>query len=145
MPNSRPFDHLFNGKFGVEIDGLLAATFVACDGLEAQVDVVRFADAAVNTTQERKRPGRAHYANIVLRRGLTTNGELWTWFKATLDGLVQRKAGAILLCGDDGSELMRYNFYEGWPCRWKSLQLNTENPGTLIEELEIAVEKIERA
>ena len=75
MPSSRPFEHRFHGKVGVEIDGLLAATFVSCDGLEAQVDVVRSADAAVHTTLERKRPGRAHYANIVLRRGLTTDGE----------------------------------------------------------------------
>ena len=50
-----------------------------------------------------------------------------------------------LLCGDDGSALMRYKFQEAWPCRWKRLQLTTDTPGTLIEELEIAVEKIERA
>jgi hypothetical protein len=40
---------------------------------------------------------------------------------------------------------MRYKFQEAWPCRWKRLQLTTDTPGTLIEELEIAVEKIERA
>lgn len=145
MPNRRTYDHLFNGKFAIEIEGVTQGAFVACDGLEARVDVVTFADAEVNGTLERKRPGRARYANIVLRRGQTTNSELWDWFKAVLDGKVERKSGSIIVCGDDGSEIMRYNFFEGWPCRWKSLTLNTGEPGTLVEELEIAVEKIEHA
>lgn len=141
MPNSRSFDHRFNGRFKIEIEGVTQGAFAACDGLEARVDVVDFNDG--DDGLARKRPGRARYANIVLRRGLTNNIELWNWFKSVLDGHVERKAGSIILCNDAGDEVFRYNFYEGWPCRWKSLELNAEQPGTLVEELEIAVEKIE--
>ena len=62
------------------------------------------------------------------------------------DGKIERKAGSIILAGDDGSEIMRYNFFEAWPCRWKSFVLNASSKTkSIIEELEIAVEKIERA
>lgn len=144
MPNRRSFDHLFNGRFAIEIEGVTQGAFTACDGLEASIDVVRFADGAIDSVLERKRPGRSRYANIVLRRGSVNNNELWTWFKQALDGKVERKAGSVIVCDDTGKEIYRYNFFEAWPCRWKSLALSTEDPGTLVEELELAVEKIER-
>jgi len=142
MPNSRTFDHRFNGKFKIEIEGVTQGAFSACEGLEVRVDVVDFNDG--DDIIARKRPGRARYANIVLRRGVVRSTELWDWFKAVLDGQIQRKSGSILVCGDNGQELFRYNFFEAWPCRWKSLELNADSPGTLVEEIEIAVEKVER-
>jgi phage tail-like protein len=144
MPNRRSFDHLFNGRFAVEIEGITQGAFTACDGLEATVDVVRYADGALDAMLERKRPGRARYANVVLRRGQVNSTELWAWFKQVLDGRVERKSGSIIVLDDTGGEIFRYNFFEAWPCRWKSLELATDRPGTLVEELEIAVEKIER-
>ena len=142
MPNSRSFDHRFNGKFKIEIEGVTQGAFAACDGLEARVDVVDFSDG--DNLTARKRPGRTRFANIVLRRGMVNNTELWNWFEAVTAGQIQRKAGSVIVCGDDGSELFRYNFFEGWPCRWKSLEMRADQPGTLVEEIEIAVESIER-
>lgn len=142
MPNSRSRDQRFNGKFKIEIEGVTQGAFMACDGLEARVDVIDFHDGDDLTA--RKRPGRTRYANVVLRRGVTLNTELWDWFSAVANGRIERKAGSIILCGDDGSEVFRYNFFEGWPCRWKSMELDAAGPGTLVEHLEIAVERIER-
>ena len=115
MPNSRSFDHRFNGKFKIEIEGVTQGAFAACDGLEARVDVVDFSDG--DNLTARKRPGRTRFANIVLRRGMVNNTELWNWFEVVTAGQIQRKAGSVIVCGDDGSELFRYNFFEGWPCR----------------------------
>jgi len=50
----------------------------------------------------------------------------------------------VIVCDDTGGEIHRYNFFEAWPCRWKSLELRTDQPGSLVEQIEIAVEKIER-
>jgi hypothetical protein len=41
------------------------------------------------------------------------------------------------------SEKYRYNFFEAWPCRWKGIQMDAKAQLTLVEEIEIAVEKIE--
>jgi len=144
MPNRRPFDHLFNGRFLVEIAGVTQGAFTACDGLEASIDVIAFADGSSKDLLVRKRPGRVHVSNIVLRRGHVATTDLWDWFKTAMDGQVERRSGSIIVLNDAAEEIFRYNFFEGWPCRWKSLELSTEEPGTLVEELEIAVEKIER-
>jgi len=142
VPNRRPHDHLVTSKFKVEIEGVTQGAFAALEGIESTTEVVQFTDG--DDLILRKRPGRTDYSNIILKRGYTNSDELWNWYKAVVDGKVERKSGSIILCADDGSEIMRYNFFEGWPCRWKSLVLDASKTGALVEELEIAVEKIER-
>ncbi len=142
MPNSRPHDHRIASKFKVEIEGVTQGAFAAMDGIESTTEVVRFADG--DDIIDRKRPGRTRYSNIVLKRGFVNSSELWDWYRTVTSGAVQRKAGSVILCADDGSEVMRYNFFEAWPCRWKSFVMNASQSATMVEELEIAVESIER-
>lgn len=145
MSNRRPTDHLINFRFAIEIEGVTQAAFASCSGLEVEIDVIEFADGNERNSGARKLPGRVHYRNIVLRRGHTNGSDLWNWFKSVTDGVVERRAGSIIVLEADRSEVMRYNFFEAWPCRWKSLELDASQSGGLIEELEIAVERIERA
>jgi phage tail-like protein len=142
MPNHRAHDHFTGTMFRIEIEGVTQGAFTAVDGLEVTVDVVTYADGS--DLLVRKRPGRVRYGNIVLRRGFVNSQELWNWFKAVADGNVERRAGSIILGADDGSEVLRYNFFEGWPCRWKSFSLDASVSEALVEELEIVVERIER-
>jgi len=143
MPNRREFDHMVNHNFKVEIEGVTVASFMEVSGLESVTEVVETSDG--DDLLVRKRPGRTGYSNIVMQRGFTGSDELWKWHKAVTDGRVERKSGSIILCDDTGSEIMRYNFFEGWPCRWKISELSARDRGTLVEEIEIVVEKIERA
>jgi hypothetical protein len=50
----------------------------------------------------------------------------------------------VILLDDTHNEISRYNFFEAWPCRWKGFEFNRSGVGASIEELEIAVEKVER-
>lgn len=142
MPNRRQFDHIGNYNFKVEIEGVTQGAFSECGGLEVEVEIVETLDG--DTPLVRKRPGRVHYANIVLRRGYTDSTELWDWTKNVLDGVVVRKSGAVILLDDTHNEISRYNFFEAWPCRWKGFEFIHDGVGASIEELEIAVEKVER-
>jgi len=142
MATRRPHDHIGNAKFKVEIEGVTQGAFTAVDGMEARTEVVNYADG---DDIARKRPGRTTYSNIILKRGFVNTDELWNWYKAVIDGMVERKSGSLIITAEDHSEIMRYNFFEAWPCRWKSFALDAQGVGTLVEELEIVVEKIERA
>lgn len=144
MSNRRNFDHLKSFRFAIEIEGVTQGAFSQCDGLQARIDVIEACDGNDRDVSVRKLPGRVRYDNIVLRRGYTASEELWTWFKRAADGNVERKSGSVIVLDDDRTEVLRYNFFEAWPCRWKNLQLDANQSGTLVEELEIAVEKIER-
>ncbi len=88
--------------------------------------------------------------NVTLKRGYINSTELCPTIltkqrrKAVIEGKVQRKSGSIILCADDGTEIMRYNFFEGWPTKWKGFTLDGKGTDVNVEELELAVEKIER-
>lgn len=142
MPNRRQNDHIGNYNFKVEIEGVTQGAFAECGGLEVEVEIVETFDGDDPIT--RKRPGRVHYANLVLKRGYTNNPELWLWTKAVLDGKIERKSGSVILLDDSHDEISRYNFFEGWPCRWKGFEFDRNGVGASVEELEIAVEKVER-
>jgi len=142
VPNRRSFDHIGNFNFQVEIDGVTQSAFIEVSGLETTTEVEEFRDGS--DIVEHRRPGSTAYSNIVLKRGFTDASELWDWRKAVIDGKIERRSGSIIICGDDGSEIMRYNFFEAWPCRWKLSRLSTIDAGTIVEEVELAVEKIER-
>ena len=142
MPNRREFDHIANCKFKVEIEGVTQGAFMEVDGLESTTEVEEFADG--DDLIVRKRPGRTNYSNIILKRGFTwPNDELWRWRQTVINGLIERKSGSIIICGDDGSEIMRYNIFEAWPCRWRSSMLHAMGNSTITEEVELVVEKIE--
>jgi phage tail-like protein len=143
MPNRREFDHIGNFNFKVEIEGVTQGAFLEVEGLESTTEVAYTADG--DDTTVRKRPARTTCSNLLLRRGFNNNSELWSWYKMVMDGHIERKSGSVIICGDDGSEIMRYNVFEAWPCRWKLSKLSAAEDGTLIEEVEIVVEKIERA
>jgi len=143
MPNRREFDHIGAFNFRIEIEGVTEGPATHVGGLTAKTDVVPFKDGADGIV--RQRPGRSRCDNLVIRRGYANSDELFNWYEATRNGVVERKSGSIILMGDDAStEITRFNFFEGWPCRWSLLPLDAEEGTTLLEEIEIAVERIEK-
>ena len=142
MPNRRGHDHIGQFNFKVEIEGVTVGAFRNVEGLDSETEVVEYQDG--DDIILRKRPGRTKYSNIVFKRGYVNTDELWQWRKRVIDGVVERKSGSVILCADDGSEIMRYNFFEGWPCKWKGFSLDGKGNDVTVEEVVLAVEKIER-
>lgn len=142
MPK-RDFDHIGNFNFKVEIEGVTQGAFRNVEGLDSETEIVEYQDG--DDLVLRKRPGRTKFSNITLKRGYVNSDELWQWRKKVVEGKVERKSGSVILCGDDGEEIMRYNFFEAWPCKWKGFSLDGKGTDVNVEEIELAVEKIERA
>jgi phage tail-like protein len=142
MPNRRDFDRLNNHNFKVEIQGVTMGPFLAVEGMESLTEVLVTRDG--DSPLVRKQPGKTSYPNIVLRRGFSGSDELWVWRKQTADGKTERKSGSIIILDKAGGEIMRFNFFEAWPCSWRLSQLDANGSELLVEELEIVVEKIER-
>jgi len=142
MPNRRPHDHIGNFNFHLEIEGLTAGTFRNVEGLDSETEIVEYQDGDDLTL--RKRPGRTKYSNIVLKRGYVSSDELWQWRKKVMDGGVERKSGSVILCNDAGDPVMRYNFFEAWPAKWKGFTLDGKGTDAVIEEVELVIERLER-
>lgn len=144
MANPR-VDPYANFNFLVEIDGVTKAGFQEVSGLGAEVDVIEYREGGDNPGAVRKFPGQIRYSNIVLKRGFTQDRSLWNWFKAVLDGNVQRASGSVILLDSARNPVLRWNFREGWPCKWEGPCLNGQDSETAIETLVVAHEGIELA
>ncbi len=140
--NRRQHDYIGQFNFRVEIDGVTTAAFKNVEGLDSETEVIEYQDG--DDLFLRKRPGRTKYSNIVLKRGYVSTDELWQWRKRVMEGKVERKSGSIVLNNDKGDEVMRYNFFEAWPCKWKGFSLDGKGTDVAVEELEFVVERWER-
>ncbi|MBM4389971.1 MAG: phage tail protein [Deltaproteobacteria bacterium] len=145
-----PTEELFGTyNFLLEIQGIVADNkiivggFKSVSGMDSETEIVEFKQG--NDIVVRKKPGRTTYANIVLERGYTATDDLWTWRKNIEDGKIDRRSGSVIVLDQDGTtEVARYNFYEGWPCKWNVPDMNSDSSAMAIEKIEIAVEKVER-
>ena len=146
-----PTEELFGAyNFLLEVSGItpdqktIIGGFKKMSGMDSETEIVEFKQG--NDMIVRKKPGRTTYANITLERGFTATDDLWQWRKNIEDGLIDRRSGSIIILDQDGeTEVARYNFYEGWPCKWYVPDMDADQSGMAIEKVEIACEKIERA
>ena len=151
MPQNGVTEELYGAfNFYLEIEGITgdAATIVggfkSVSGMDSQTEIIEFKQG--NDIRVRKRPGRTTYSNIVLERGYTATDDLWEWRKNIEEGKIDRRAGSIVVLDNDGStEVARYEFFEGWPCKWNVPEMDSDSSGMAIEKIELAVEKVERA
>ncbi len=141
MPPPTRKEPLTKFNFRVEIDGIAIAAFAEVSGLESETAVVEYRTGDSSAT--RKLPGLTKYANIVLKRGMTLDLALWQWRKSVVDGRVERRNGSIVVSDEAGKDMLRINFFQGWPCKWEGPALNAKANEVAIETLEIANEGLE--
>ena len=144
----RPFT-AFN--FSVEIypDGrsapLARAAFAECDGLEMTHDVKTIRSGGANDHACRV-PGMVNYANLTLKRGLTDNFDLWTWFADSIaDPFLRANAEIVLLAEDGATERARFQLSRCLPAKLKAPALNAKDGGIAIEEFQLAYQKLRLA
>lgn len=144
MPNNPRNDPYGRFNFRLEIDGVVKAGFSEVSGLTTETSVIEYREGNERATP-RKIPGLTKYSNLVLKRGVTSDKSLWNWRKAVIDGKVQRASGSVVLLDGSQQEVVRWNFREGWPCKWEGPALDAKSNDVAIETLEIAHEGLELA
>jgi len=127
--------------------------FAEMDGLEMSMEpkVVR---EGGNNLQQLNLIGRVNYGNITLKRGMTSNLDLWKWFNLTArsgDSISRpreegetapenpRARGVVLVKDAAGKDRLRYNLEGCIPIKVKAPAFNAREGGIAIEEMQIAV------
>lgn len=137
-------------NFLLEIEGItgdsavIVGGFKSVSGMDSETEIIEFKQG--NDVRVRKKPGRTTYSNIVLERGYTASDDLWEWRKSIEEGKIDRRSGAVIILDHDGeTEVARYEFFEGWPCKWFVPEVGSDQSGMAIEKIEIAVEQVKRS
>jgi phage tail-like protein len=94
----------------------------------------------------RKIPGRLKWGDIVLKRGITDNMDMWKWRKQVEEGKVAeaRMNGSVVMYDQEGKERARWDFFSAWPAKISGPTPKSDSDEIGIEELTIAHEFIER-
>src|SRR6478735_2262298 len=145
MPTGDRVDPFRGFNFRVEVTTMsdAVAAFREVSGLTVNTDVTEYRDGNSKDLHPKKLFGLRKYSNLVFKRGITLNQELWLWYRQIVNGIADRRNGAVVLLDEVGADMLRWNFYEAWPCKLDWPAFNATTNEVAIETLEMCVEKIE--
>ncbi|MCP2257182.1 conserved hypothetical phage tail region protein [Streptoalloteichus tenebrarius] len=143
MPTGQRNDPYAAFNFTLDIDGLSGSHgFSECSGANTEQDVIEYREGTMDAAVV-KIPGLKKFGDITLKRGYTTNRELWEWRRAVLQGKVVRRSGHIVLNDEAGKPALRWKFTNAWPKRYAAPTLSGTTNEVAVEELVLAVESLE--
>jgi phage tail-like protein len=135
-------------NFAVEINvpdvspKICSAAFAECDGLEMTMDVKTIREGGDNGRQIRL-SGPVSYGNLTLKRGMTANFDLWTWFNRVLtQPSLRADAEVVLLAADGRTERARFMLTRCLPLKLKAPPFNAKEGMVAIEEMQLAYEML---
>ena len=140
-------DLLTTFSFHVELDGIDIGSFKEAGGVDSETEIVEYKE----TTKDgkmiiRKLPGAMKWSDITLKKRIDQKKDLWEWRKQVEQGDIDtaRRNGSIVLYDSTAKEVARWNFFNGWPSKWKGADLNAGENSVAVEEVTITHEGMER-
>ncbi len=122
---------------------LVNAAFAECDGLEITHEVKTIREGGGNDRQIRLN-GMASFGQLTLKRGMTENFDLWSWFQSSMaDPRLRARAVVVLLAADGVTERVRFQLSRCVPVKIKAPQLNAKDGQIAVEELQVAYETLQ--
>jgi phage tail-like protein len=115
------------------------AGFSECSGLEMSLDTDDYNEGGRNGTVL-KFPKRTRFSEIVLRKGVTRNTELFDWFQGFTRGVGKRRDGVITLRDAAGRAAVVWTFRRGLPVKYSGPTLNALQGAVAIETVAIVHE-----
>lgn len=135
-------------NFSVEVnrsgekEQMCTASFSDCDGLETSMDVKTIREGGNNGKQIRL-TGPFNFGQLTLKRGMTSNFDLWDWVDATLrNPSLRADAEVVLLAPDGKTERARFVLERCMPTKLKAPALNAKDGIVAIEEMQLTYESI---
>jgi phage tail-like protein len=129
-------DPLRTFNFELVIDNLSTGAFSEAAGLTADGDAVDYREGTDLRSNVRKLPGLRKYTNLTLKRGYTTNRELWDWYMNIVNGVPDRRNVTIVLKNEQRQPVLRWHVDEAWINK-------IEGPSFKAAGNEVAVESVE--
>ncbi len=121
--------------------------FAECTGLEATMEPKSIKVGGNNYGQV-QRVGRVNFATVILRRGVASNRDLWTWFDLVAKGAYAYRLDAEVSLLDfepkkNPSVMMTWKMRNALPTKFKTVDFNAKGSSDVgIEELHFVYEEL---
>jgi len=137
-------DPLVAFKFGLEIEGKLSGFFTTVGGIGSESEVVehKITNPDTGETIIQKIPGRLTWTEVTLKRGVTSNIDVWAWRQSVVEGKIDdaRTNCSIIAYNQGNEEIARWNFESAWPSKVTGPEMDSGSQDYMIEEIVIVHE-----
>jgi len=125
---------------------LCEALFAECDGLEMTMEPKTYKEGG-NNLEQIHLPGPVSYGQLTLKRGMTSNIDLWLWFNASAGGLNDGQTdnkrgitaqGLVTMRDAEGTPTLLFDLFGCLPVKLKGSPLSGKDGQVALEELHIA-------
>jgi len=141
-------DPIVSFHFSLEIQGIVTGYFTEVSGLGSEHEVAehKVVEAGGKAEVIKKIPGRLKWENIVCKRGITGNFDIWLWRQMIIDGKVEgaRKSGSLIMYSEAFTPVAKWDFVRGWPMKCTGPTPKSDSNEVGLEELTITHEGITR-
>jgi len=140
----------FQVDFAEDTDGgsdpvdLCSGAFSECTGLEATMEpkVIREGGRNYGSLQ---RVGPVTFGTVILKRGMTSTRDLWTWFELVNGGAyAHRLVATVTMFDNSGQGVMSWKLKRALPIKFRAADLNATSADVGVEELHMAHEGLTR-
>ena len=140
-------DPLVSFHFSLEVQGVITGYFTEVSGIGSENEIIEHAvvnEQGVEVVM--KIPGRLKWGDIELKRGITSNMDVWVWRDQVVNGDVAgaRQNGSIVMYNQNLEEVSRWNFENGWPSKVDGPSVKSDDNSIGVESLTISHEGIYR-
>lgn len=140
-------DPLIGYMFALDIQGQVTGYFTEVSGIGSESEIAE--QKVVNEKGVQvvlKVPGRLKWGDITLKRGITSNMEIWKWRKMVEDGTVKtaRKNGSIIMFDQSLKPVAQWDFKNAWPSKVSGPAPKSDSNEMVAEELTLVHEYIVR-
>ena len=136
-------DPLLGFNFMLQLEGSVAGYFTECSGIGSEHEVVehKVVDEAGHEIV-RKIPGRLKWQDVSLKRGITSDLEIWAWRQSAVEGKMSdaRKNCTITMMSRDYAPVAVWHFHNAWPSKVTGPNLKADSNEFGVEELTIVHE-----
>jgi len=143
IARERPY---VNGNFLVDLGTgdteSVRAAFTQVILPDAHVLAIEYRAGNDRTNEPKKLPGSVRYDNLVLRRGLIGETDLYEWWDRARSGDpdVRRNVTVSLLSENRADTVWRWKFTNAWPVKYGTSDLSADGNDVMIEEIELCFE-----
>jgi phage tail-like protein len=151
--NTRPHDPIPVFMFGLLIEGNAAVNqaasyFTEVSGIGSEHDVIE--NKVVDDTGHEKVqmiPGRIKWNQITLKRGITSDVQIWEWRKLVEDGkIVDARTNCSIVAYDrDYQVVAQWDFENAWPAKVSGPEFKADSSDFGVEEMTIVHEGFRRS
>lgn len=119
---------------------LCSGAFSECSGLEATMEPKVIKEGGRNWGAI-QRSGKTTFATLVLKRGMTTTRDLWTWYEFVGTGKYAHRLNVVVTLFDTaGKAILAWKLTHAMPIKFKAADMNAKGADVAIEELHLAHE-----